>query len=149
MAAVVFLDSGDMTRAALSRSMARFIEARVNEGRRVLVRVEDERKAAQWDQFLWTWDEQSFLPHSVLGTEWPGDEPVTIAARTPAATPGVVLVCLDDVPPDELLAFDEIYELVDRCSDEGLERSRRRWSAWKATGRSQEVRKDWTQAGSQ
>jgi DNA polymerase III subunit chi len=147
MASITFLDSGDLDRAALSLAMARFINARVSDGRRVALRVSDDRKAARWDQFLWTWDDQSFLPHSVLGAQWPADEPVTVATRLPPATPDMILICLDEVPLGDLDGYDDVYELVDRNTDEGVERARERWSAWKATGRTQEYRRDWATGG--
>ncbi|MFH1532698.1 MAG: DNA polymerase III subunit chi [Pseudomonadota bacterium] len=149
MASITFLDSGDMDRAALSRFMARFVEARVAEGRRVVLRVADARTAARWDQFLWTWDDLSFIPHSILGTTWPADEPVTVTTRLPPPAPDLTLICLDDVPLEDLEGHDDVYELVDRNSEEGVERARERWSAWKTTGRSREYRSDWTTGGSQ
>ncbi len=148
MASITFLDSGDLNRAALSRSMARFIEARVAEGRRVALRVADDQKAARWDQFLWSWDDLSFIPHSILGAEWPADEPVTVATRLPPQTPDLILICLDDVPLEDLEGYADVYELVDRNSDEGVERARERWATWKATGRAREYRRDWTTGGS-
>ena len=147
MASITFLDSGDLNRAALSKAMARFIEDRVAEGRRIVLRVADEKKAARWDQFLWAWDDLSFIPHSVLGTEWPADEPVTVATRLPPPSPGLLLICLDDVPLDDLEGYEDVYEVLDRNNEEGVERARERWSAWKATGRSQEYRRDWAAGG--
>lgn len=148
MASITFLDSGDLNRAALSRAMARFVEDRVAEGRRIALCVADERKAARWDQFLWAWDEQSFIPHSVLGAEWPADEPVTVATRLPPASSELLLVCLHDIPLDDLQGYEDVYEVVDRNSDKGVEGARARWSAWKATGRSQEYIRDWATGGS-
>jgi len=148
MASITFLDSGDMDRAALSRSMARFIEARVRDGRRIMLRVADAQRADRWDRFLWSWDEQSFVPHSILDGAWPADEPVTVATELPAAAQGVILICLDDVPLDELRGYEDVYEVVDRNDDGGVERARERWSQWKATGRSREYRRDWAAGGS-
>jgi len=147
MASITFLDSGDMDRAALSRSMARFIEARVGEGRRVALRVADAQKAARWDRFLWTWSDGSFLPHSILETRWPPDEPVTVATGPPPAAPDVILICLDDIPLDELRGYEAVFEVVDRNDEGGLVRARERWSEWMATGRSREYRRDWAAGG--
>ena len=147
MASITFLDSGDLDRPALAVAMARFIDGLVADGRRVALRVADDEKAARWDQFLWSWDDQSFIPHSVLGAEWPADEPVTIATRLPPATPEMILICLVDVPLGDLDGYDDVYEIVDRNSDDGVVSARERWSTWKASGRRQEYRRDWAIGG--
>jgi DNA polymerase-3 subunit chi len=147
MASITFLDSGDLDRAALSRAMAQLIEGLVASGKRVALRVADDVKAARWDQFLWSWDDLSFIPHSVLGADWPADEPVTVATRLPPVSPELVVICLDDVPLGDLDAYDDVFEIVDRNSDEGVASARARWSAWKASGRTQEYRRDWATGG--
>ena len=148
MASITFLDSDDMDRVPLARSLARFVQDLVAENRRVALVVPDDQQAARWDQLLWSWDDLSFLPHSILGREWPADEPVTVATRLPPPAADLTLLCLHEVPLDDLVDHDDVYELVDRNSEEGVEHARESWSAWKTTGRSREYRRDWATGGS-
>ncbi|MBM4372288.1 MAG: DNA polymerase III subunit chi [Deltaproteobacteria bacterium] len=143
MSRVIFLDGGDDDRGALSRRIARYLDALVARGARVVLRV-DPARAGTWNEFLWTFDEGAFLPHGVFDGAWPPDEPVTIATGPVPDAASAVVLCVTDAPVEELARHETVFEVVDRCSPEGVTRSRARWAAWKEAGHAQEYRKEWT-----
>jgi DNA polymerase-3 subunit chi len=66
---------------------------------RIHIRVTDPGQAEHLDRLLWTYDDQSFLPHARLGQGDPELTPILIGPE-PLTGPELVLINLDpDVPP--------------------------------------------------
>lgn len=91
-------------------------------GLTVLIRPEDDAMAARLDEGLWTFDEQSFIPH---GREsHGGDNPIVI---TTAASPGRLLINLSEDTPPDWTQRERIAEIINadpRVRDNGRQRYR-------------------------
>lgn len=100
-------------------------------GRRVVVWVGDAGRMAILDDFLWSFDRLSFLPHAIAsGSETDADEPVVLVSEP--ANPGRadVLVVADGLPPPHWVAgFAEVHDLLPPGRD-GEER-RMFWDQWR------------------
>ena len=110
--------------------LARLIEALAAERRRVVVWVVDEGRRQIFDDWLWTFDTQSFVPHlawqSRLGDV---DDPVVLVGEPANPNRASVLVIGDELPPaDWARTFDEVHDLIPPGS-EGEDR-RRWWTSW-------------------
>jgi DNA polymerase III subunit chi len=143
MKKILFLETGNVAGEKLRQKLSRHIEDLVKTGASVAIRVPDEAAAVAWDQSLWTYRDESFLPHSVYRGSWPGGEPVTIAVEPMAPERDAVLICLADDAPASLTGFAQVHEVIDRTTPEGLERSRFRWQSWKQQGVEPEYLKTW------
>ncbi|QGM21269.1 DNA polymerase III subunit chi [Spiribacter sp. 2438] len=91
-------------------------------GLTVLIRPQDEAMAVRLDEALWTFDEQSFVPHGrePLG----GDNPVVI---TTEACPGRLLINLSEDTPADWAQRERIAEIINadaRIRDTGRQRYR-------------------------
>ena len=85
------------------------------ERRRVVVWVSDEGRLRILDEFLWTSDKLSFLPHAawVEGADV-ADEPVVLVCRPVNPNRAEVLLVGDGLPPLEwATGFDEVHDLVE------------------------------------
>ena len=83
-------------------------------GEKVVVFLADQGRAATWDQYLWTFAQNSFVPHAAPGAMAGCEDAVVIAAgQLPAVVASRVLVIVDGFPPvDRLVEFEEVHDLV-------------------------------------
>jgi DNA polymerase-3 subunit chi len=122
----------DLTGPKRAGRLAKLVESIYRENRRVVVWVADEGRLHILDEYLWTFEQLSFLPHAVWAenvTEF--DEPVALVSVPKNPIDAEVLVVGDDPPPGDWIAsFGEVHDLVPP-GDEGDER-RAFWRSWKS-----------------
>lgn len=112
--------------------LARLVESLVADGRRLVVWVADEGRRQIFDDWLWTFDPQSFVPHCLwqpsLGEV---QDPVVLVGEHANPNRATVLVVGDELPSGEWAkGFDEVHDLIPPGS-EGEER-RTWWQRWQA-----------------
>ena len=117
--------------------LALLIESLSENGRRLIVWVADEGRRQIFDDWLWTFDKQSFVPHAVwrptLGAV---EDPVVLLGEPGNPNGATVLVIGDDLPDGEWAReFEEVHDLIPP-GDEGGER-RAWWQRW-SSGRGEE-----------
>ena len=102
------------------------------QGHRVHLHVDSPESARRLDDLLWTWRDESFVPHAVRGADGPadsdGDPPVTIGWGRVPESAADVLLNLDTRVPDGFERFARIAELVggaEPARTAGRERFRR------------------------
>ena len=96
----------------------------------VYVNVATDAEAAALDDYLWTFGEGSFVPHTRSGT---GVAPVTIGTGAPAAGAARVLVNLAPDAPAFFAAFERVAEFVDADATR-REQGRRRFAFYRENG---------------
>ncbi|GKT08027.1 DNA polymerase III subunit chi [Desulforhabdus sp. TSK] len=119
-------------RFLLCRWVDRFHEA----GRKVQVLVDSTLAAQHLDQMLWTFAQESFIPHRVLTSKGSVDimEPVVITVGEIVVQGFQILVC--DGPPrlDFAAKYPEVVHFVLRDDPEKKQESRLLWQAAKDRG---------------
>jgi DNA polymerase-3 subunit chi len=115
----------------------RLVRKAYRNGVRVVV-TGDAKQLRELDRQLWTFDEQEFLPHILVGDQPVAprlhDTPVWLTAQ-PATAPGhpAVLVNLGDALPEGLDQYQRLFEVVS-VQPEDRQRGRQRWKAYAAMG---------------
>lgn len=74
-------------------------------------------QARQLDERLWTFRQESFVPHALAGSEEAQSSPVVIGFGDAPEGPHDVLVNLDTVVPPFFSRFDRVIEIVDRDAE--------------------------------
>ena len=105
--------AGDDARERL-KFACRIIDKAFNAELRVLVWSDDEALLQSLDDLLWTFAQDSFIPHELLGPEsnW-DDTPVLLSAKSLPAAPADVLVNLGQSLPPSLEQTARIIEIID------------------------------------
>ena len=106
-------------------------------GWRALVRVDTAERAQAIDALLWTFDDESFLPHAVQGDGVAANQPVLITVEGGNANNAHVLFLIGSAPEDwpQLSAsFERVVVLFDGRDPDSLARAREGWKAAKAGG---------------
>ena len=92
---------------------ARVTEKAWKAGRRVLIATASEDEKKHMNRLLWTYREQSFIPHGLLGQADPALNPVLIGTEQEAGEEHDVLVNLCLRVPEYFSRFERVLECVD------------------------------------
>ncbi|HUJ02756.1 MAG TPA: DNA polymerase III subunit chi [Rhizomicrobium sp.] len=88
-----------LERKSLDAVLPGLIEKSLERNWRVLVRAESAERAEAIDNLLWTYDEQSFLPHAQKGEGEAADQPVLITTEEDNANGANILFLVGGAPP--------------------------------------------------
>lgn len=110
------------------------VEAAYEEGRRIYVWAESEAEARRLDELLWSFREDSFVPHGLWQGEAQCDEPVAVGWRAGNPNGADCLVLARDAEPDELRGFPQVVDLAPVDLPPRLEAARRRYRTCRDAG---------------
>lgn len=126
-----------LERRGLDDVLPGLVEKTRERGMRALIRAESSDRAGAIDALLWTYDDQSFLPHAQLGDGDAAEQPVLITVEdgNPNAAQLLFLVGGAGAPEwesDAAKAFTRIVLLFDGRDPEALASARAAWKGAKA-----------------
>jgi DNA polymerase III subunit chi len=117
----------DVLPVLLERSLAR--------GWRVVVQSSSEERVDALDAHLWTFRDDSFLPHGTFREATAPDQPVLLTAEEHNPNVATVRFLIDRAPvPEDADRYDRMVLLFDGEDDEAVAEARLRWQAAKARG---------------
>src|SRR5579862_5219856 len=111
------------------------LEKSIERGWRVVVHASSEERVDALDARLWTFREDSFLPHGTFRDPTAAEQPVllTVADHNPNAA--TVRFLIDRAPvPENAEDYDRVVLLFDGADEEALADARSQWAAAKAAG---------------
>lgn len=128
-----------LERRSLDDVLPGLIEKTLERGWRALIRAESADRVSVIDALLWTYDEQSFLPHAQSGDGEASDQPVLITAEEGNPNQAQLLFLVGGAaPPDwtgpAAKALVRIVLLFDGRDPQALEGARAAWKDAKAAG---------------
>ena len=126
----VLAGSSPQGRAALA---CRLAEKAYGFGHAVYVHVESDSQARAMDEILWTFRENSFLPHEIHAGDESSAAPIQIGCVEDPQVDHDVLINLSPDVPVFFSRFERMAELVD-SDPQVRERSRRRFRYYKERG---------------
>lgn len=120
--------SGDRLRLS-----CRIAERARADDQRVLIHCPDARLARDLDRLLWTYREESFLPHGLVGETNAALTPVLISADGEPGTEDQVLINLSPEVPEFFARFERLCEPLDH--DPAVRQAgRTRWKYYRDCG---------------
>jgi DNA polymerase-3 subunit chi len=126
-----------LERRRLDDVLPGLIERTLERGWRALIRVESSDRAAVIDSLLWTYSDDSFLPHAIEGDGQAAQQPVLITVEGGNTNSAQVLFLAGGaVMPDwgrSASSFDRIVLLFDGRDPEALASAREAWKRAKST----------------
>ncbi len=103
-------------------------------GGRALVVSEDDRRLSSLDAHLWTFREDSFLPHARAGGEHDADQPILLSDQPDNANQASMLFCLDGADPGPVDPWERVVVMFEAADETSLARARALWAAQKKAG---------------
>jgi DNA polymerase-3 subunit chi len=124
-----------LQRQPLEGVLPTLLERSLERGWRALVRALTDERLAALDDHLWTYSDESFLPHATDREPDAAEQPVvlTLAGHNPNGA--TVLFLVEGAPvPDDAAAYARVVLLFDGNDEEALTAAREHWKAVKAGG---------------
>ena len=123
-----------LTRLALDQALPRLLEKAVAAGLKVVVMAGSSERVEHLNGVLWTYNEESWLPHGAASDGEAALQPVWLTDADENPNGATVLVLCDGVTPADVGAYARCLDLFDGRDDEAVQAARQRWKTWKAAG---------------
>ena len=141
-----------LTRTPLEEALPRLLEKVLAAGKRAVVRVAEPERLELLNRTLWTYSNDSFLPHGTKGDGFAEEQPVYLTTGEEVPNGAGVLVLLDGTEAEDMGAFERCLALFDGRDADAVARARERWRAAVAGGHrvtywQQNERGGWVRAG--
>ena len=103
-------------------------------GQRILVKASSESAVEKLNEYLWTYNPDSFLPHGSSNDGFAADQPIWITAGEENPNGAQILILTQGAGTETPEQFSLCCELFDGGNDEALQQARARWAAYKQKG---------------
>ena len=123
-----------LTESKLEDALPALLEKSVERGWRVIVQTKEEDRLDVLDAHLWTYREDSFLPHGTEAGERPQAQPVLLTAGSGNANEANVRFLVDGAEPPPLDAYERVVFMFDGYDAAQLEHARAQWKRLKEEG---------------
>jgi DNA polymerase-3 subunit chi len=126
-----------LERRALEDVLPGLIEKTLERGWRALIRCDSAERAEAIDTLLWTYDDQSFVPHAQAGDGESARQPVLITVEDANANAANVLFVVGGAAPPAWGATTDLTRIVlmfDGRDTQALAGARASWKDAKAAG---------------
>jgi len=132
MTEVLFYHLQDMT---LENVLPPLLEKSLERGWRVVVQSTSEERAEALDAHLWTYREDSFLPHAIWRVADAEDHPIILAVEDGNPNRANVRFLVDNAPlPADSGIYDRVVLLFNGEDADALAAARHAWTDCKAQG---------------
>lgn len=132
MTEVLFYHLQDMT---LENVLPPLLEKSLDRGWRVVVQSTSEERTEALDAHLWTYREDSFLPHATWRVADAQDQPIILAVEDSNPNRANVRFLVDNAPlPADSEAYDRVVLLFNGEDTDALAAARQSWTDCKARG---------------
>jgi DNA polymerase-3 subunit chi len=119
----------------LERALAPLLEKCLQRGWRALVRGGLPERLDLLDAALWTFRDDSFLPHARdEGKLDPARQPIVLTAKPGNPNAARALFAIDGAGTDDAAEFERACFLFDGRNEDAVLEARRRWKAAKSSG---------------
>jgi len=123
-----------LERTGLEQALPELLEKTLQRGWRAVVRLREADRLQQLDGWLWTYRDDSFLPHAPDDEAGAARQPILLTTGFENANGADALFLVDGAEPGELDGYARCVVLFDGADEAQLAVARAQWSAVKATG---------------
>ena len=130
------VDFYHLQKQSLENVLPKLLEKAYATGKPIKVKVGNEDRVEFINSALWSYDEQSFLPHGSKKDGFGEEQPIWISAGDDAPNQAVFLFLVDGaaVTPDVLSQYERVFNIFDGNSEAALNQARAFWKELKTSG---------------
>ena len=119
----------------LDRVLPTLIERSLGRGWRVVVQASSEERVAALDELLWTYSDESFLPHATDGEADIAEEAVLLTAGDANPNAAAIRFLVDGAPlPADPAAYERVVLLFDGGDEIAIVAARAAWREVRGAG---------------
>jgi DNA polymerase-3 subunit chi len=123
-----------LDRRPLEQVLPVLLEKSLERGWRAVVHAGSSERAAALDNALWTYRDDSFLPHGRAEDPDAPRQPIIIAADDVNPNGATVRFVVDGAPVGDAAAFQRVVILFDGRDEDALAQAREQWKSAKSAG---------------
>jgi DNA polymerase-3 subunit chi len=113
----------------LERALPMLLEKTLERGWRAVVETSSRERAQALDAMLWTYRDDSFLPHGIAGDDTDADQPVLIALDDANANNATVRFYVDRAVPPAAGGYQRIVYMFSGHDPDAVSEARVAWRA--------------------
>ena len=123
-----------LLQTALDRALPQLLERTLSRGWRAVVLARSSERVEALNGQLWTYSNDSFLPHGSAADGNAAEQPVWLTETDENPNGATVLFLTDGAVSSRIAAFDLACEMFDGNDDEAVAAARDRWREYLAAG---------------
>ncbi|MCP5365520.1 MAG: DNA polymerase III subunit chi [Hyphomicrobiales bacterium] len=123
-----------LQKSPLEVVLPKLLEKTLAQGKRALVVASSAERVEALAQHLWTYHQDSWLPHGTSKDGEPEEQPVWLAERDDNANGASFLFLTDGADSSSIASYERCFDLFDGNDTDAVAAARRRWQARKAEG---------------
>ena len=123
-----------LERTGLDQALPELLEKTLQKGWRAIVRSPAPERLEQLDGWLWSYRDESFLPHGLHSEPMAERQPVLLTTGNDNANGAQALFLIDGAEPGDLGGYARALVLFDGRDEDQLQLARRRWSGLRGGG---------------
>jgi len=125
-----------LERRRIDQALPELVAEAFAAGQRVVVQAASEERVEALNERLWTYSDESFLPHGSARDGEPQAQPIYLTARDENPNGAALRVLLTGVPaaPFATASYERVVLLFDGRDEEAVVEARREWTQLKTAG---------------
>lgn len=123
-----------LTESKLEDALPPLLDKSVERGWRVVVQTGSVEKRDALDTHLWTYRDESFLPHGTDEQPNAADQPMLLTSGPDNANAATVRFLIDGAEPPPLEGYDRVIFMFDGYNQPELKAAREHWKRLKGEG---------------
>ncbi len=120
--------------AGVDEALPALLEKTLHKGWRAVVYCRDELQRDQLDDMLWTYRDDSFLPHGRAGTAEADRQPVLLTVENAQAHAAEAVFVLSARTPPNGESVERVVIMFEDSDGDARQHARERWKALKGAG---------------
>ncbi|MEQ8321128.1 MAG: DNA polymerase III subunit chi [Rhodospirillales bacterium] len=123
-----------LTRSGLDQALPQLLQKTLGAGKRALIILGSEERVRWFDDFLWTFDSASWMPHGSARDGDPEMQPVWLDVTDANPNKAEFLFLADGGVSERISEFERCFDLFDGQEEDAVAQARSRWKDLKEAG---------------
>lgn len=124
-----------LQRQPLDRVLPALLERSIERGWRVVVQASSPERIEALDAQLWTYRDDSFLPHGLAGDSGEAAQPILLTSGEGNPNAAQVRFLIDGAPvPEDAASYERVVLIFDGDDEDAVAAARVQWSAARQRG---------------
>ena len=112
------------------------LEKCLERGWNAVVQASSQERCSALDSHLWSYREDSFLPHGPSGDPHAADHPICLTIGTDNPNRAVVRFCVERAECSDAASYQRVVHIFDGADEDAVQQARRTWKESRSAGHS-------------
>ena len=130
------VDFYHLQQKTLDEVLPKLLQKAYSTGKRIKVKIGTEERVEFINSLLWTYNDESFLPHGSKKDGFADQQPIWLSADIENPNTALFLFLVDGAEEnaETLTQYERVFNLFDGNSAEAVQQARRLWKEYKNSG---------------